>query len=178
MFKRFIPEFHAKSIYDININFYKKLNISLIISDLDNTLDAFNDGAPSLKAIELVKNIRNSGIDFIVISNNTKKRVSKYCDVLNVNYISSAQKPFSYKIKKHIKKLNINPENVIIIGDQTVTDICAGNGAKIHTILTDKLVENDQITTKFNRIFDKRIRKKLKNKGLLREWEDYLDGNN
>ena len=102
MFKRFVPEFHAKSIYDININFYKKLNISLIISDLDNTLDAFNDGTPSLKAIELVKNIRNSGIDFIVISNNTKKRVSKYCDVLKVNYISSARKPFSYKIKKHI----------------------------------------------------------------------------
>lgn len=178
MIKRFIPKFYAKSIYDISLDFYKKLNIKLIISDLDNTLDAFDSGEPSKKAKDLVNNIKTNGIDFVVISNNTKKRVSKYCNLLSVDFISSARKPFSWKIKRYIKRLNIDPKNVIIVGDQTVTDICAGNGAKILTVLTDKLVEKDQPTTKFNRIFDKKIRKKLLEKNLLLNWEDYLNGNN
>ena len=70
-----------------------------------------------------------------------------------------------------MKSNKIDLNSVIMIGDQTVTDICCANNAKIMSILVDKLVERDQPTTKFNRFFDKRIRKSLIKKKLLKEVE-------
>ena len=63
-----------------------------------------------------------------------------------------------------------------MIGDQVVTDIQSGNGANVRSILVDKLVKEDQPTTRFNRIFDKIYRKKLIKKHLYKEWGE-LYGN-
>ena len=59
-----------------------------------------------------------------------------------------------------------------MIGDQTVTDIACGNRARIKTVLTDKIVKEDQPTTHFNRLFDRPIRRKLARKNLLRDWRN------
>jgi predicted HAD superfamily phosphohydrolase YqeG len=60
----------------------------------------------------------------------------------------------------------------MMIGDQLITDVAAGNRAKLRCIYVDKLVKEDQPTTRFNRIFEKPKRKKLFKKHLLREWEE------
>ena len=57
-----------------------------------------------------------------------------------------------------------------MIGDQIVTDISCANGAKVKSVLTEKLVPEDQPTTRFNRLFDNPLRKKLKKKNLLKDW--------
>lgn len=169
MNKIFIPTFHAKSIYHIDINFFKENNINVIISDLDNTLDAFDTFVPSENTIEFINNLKSNNIELIIISNNHNDRVVNYSKLLDVKCLSNAHKPFKKRLNNFLNKYKINRENAIMIGDQTVTDIACGNGCGIKTILVDKLVERDQPTTKFNRIFDKRIRRKLKNKNLLIE---------
>ena len=170
MLKKFIPSYHAKNLYDVDMLFYKKKDIKLVLCDLDNTLDAYNVFEPSKKAIDLVNNFRNNGINFMIISNNHGKRVRKYASLLGVNCLFSARKPFAYKVKKMLKQMKMDLNNVIIIGDQTVTDIACANRAKIKSLLTNKLVEIDQPTTRFNRFFDKKIRKRLKKAGKLKDW--------
>ena len=174
MLKKFVPFAHALNIYEVSVDFYIKNNIKVILCDLDNTLDAYNVFSPSEKAHELVKKIQENNIDFYIISNNHGKRVKKYASELGVKCVFGARKPFAFKVKKFLKQMKIKKENVIIIGDQTVTDIACANGAKIKSILTDKLVEIDQPTTRFNRFFDKRIRKRLLKKNLLIDWRNYL----
>ena len=51
--KRFRPDYYCKSIFDIPISFYKKLNIKYIFSDLDNTLDQYDILIPSKRVMEL-----------------------------------------------------------------------------------------------------------------------------
>lgn len=172
--KKFIPTYYAKSIFDIDIEFYLNNKIKFIISDLDNTLDAFDSFVPSKQALELNAKLKQNGIILCLISNNTSSRVEKYASLLGVSYISSAHKPFKKKVLIFLKKNDINLDNVIMIGDQTVTDILCANRAHIKSILVDKLVERDQPTTKFNRMFDKPIRKHLKNKNLLKDWRTKL----
>ena len=167
--KKFIPTWHAENIYQIEIDFYLKNNIKFVFSDLDNTLDAYDVLSPSDNAKQLVNKMHGNGIELIIISNNHSDRVKNYSNDLGVKCLYSAHKPFKKRLLKFLKINEINISNAIIIGDQTVTDIRCANNCKIKSILVDKLVERDQKTTKFNRFFDKRIRKSLKNKNLLNE---------
>ena len=71
-----------------------------------------------------------------------------------------------------IKDNNMKLEEIMMVGDQVVTDIQAANGAHVRSILVDKLVEEDQPTTRFNRIFDRIYRKQLIKKQLYKEWSE------
>lgn len=170
MLKRFIPFAHAESIYEIDLSFYKKLGIKYVLADLDNTLDSYKQKTPLAKAKALKKLLDYNNIELIIVSNNTGERVKKYSSELGVRYFSSLGKPFAFRISKIMKRLNIKKDEVIMIGDQIVTDISCANGAKIKSVLTEKLVPEDQPTTRFNRLFDNPLRKKLRKKNLLKDW--------
>lgn len=170
MLKRFIPFAHAESIFEIDLSFYEKLGIKYVFADLDNTLDSYKQATPLERAKNLKRELERNGIELIIVSNNTGSRVQKYSKELGVRHFSSLAKPFSFKIKKIMKRANIKPESVVMIGDQIVTDISCANGAKIKSVLTEKLVPEDQPTTRFNRLFDNPLRKKLRKKNLLRDW--------
>lgn len=170
MLKRFIPFAHAKSIYEIDISFYKKLNIKYVLSDLDNTLDSYKQKSPLAEAKELKENLEKNGIEMIIVSNNHGERVRKYSEELGVKNFHSLAKPFAIRLKKILKKLSINKDEVILIGDQIVTDISCANGAKIKSVLTEKLVKEDQPTTRINRLLDNPLRKRLNKKNLLKDW--------
>lgn len=169
MLKRYIPTYHAKSIYDVPIDFLKSINVTTVFVDLDNTLDSYRSKSPSNSALVLKELYDDAGIELIIVSNNTKKRVEPYASKLGVRFIPSIGKPFSKNIKKALKELSLNKDNVIMVGDQTVTDICSANLSGLRSILTDKIVKEDQPTTHFNRLFDRPIRRSLKRKNLLKE---------
>ena len=170
MFKRFIPFAHAQSIYEIPIDFYKKCGVTILLIDLDNTLDSYRLYTPTERAVSLIKSIKKESIVPVVVSNNTAKRVGQYANALGVEFISSARKPFSGRIKKFLKEKGVNPEQAMLVGDQMMTDVLAAKGAKIRVVLTEKIVKEDQFTTHFNRLLDKPIRKHLNKKGKLLDW--------
>lgn len=170
MCKDLIPFAHASNIYEVDVLFFKELGLKYLFLDLDNTLDSYKQTTPTPKAVEFISKIRNLGIIPIIISNNRGKRVKMYSEALGVEFLSSSGKPFPWKVKKLIKTLNIRNEEVMLVGDQMVTDIRCGNGAKIKTLLVDKLVKEDQWTTRFNRIIEKPFRKHAFKKGKLVNW--------
>lgn len=167
---KYIPSATSKNIYEIDPQFFIDIGIKNLIIDLDNTLDCYKSDTPNEEAKELIKKLLDKKLNLIIISNNTKKRVSKYAKELGINYISSACKPFRFKIKKYLKKNNLVYNQTILIGDQLLTDIKVANKLKIKSIFVEKLVESDQLTTRFNRFFEKRIKEKLLKKDILIDW--------
>ena len=172
MSKNHVPYAHAKSIFDIDVSFFKKEKVKYVLVDLDNTLDSYKTKTPSPRVFDLKEKLAKQGIELIIISNNTGKRVTTYANELEVKFVSSIGKPFAKKLLNKLALLNIDKNDCIMIGDQTVTDIACGNRAKIRTVLTDKIVKEDQPTTHFNRMFDRPIRRKLERKNLLRDWRN------
>ncbi|MFA5480875.1 MAG: YqeG family HAD IIIA-type phosphatase [Bacilli bacterium] len=172
MNKRFVPYCVAQSIYEIEPAFFQKHKVKTLFVDLDNTLDAYDTLSPSQRAKDLKRQLENLGIEIIVVSNNTKKRVSNYAIELGVKYIYSLGKPFAFKLKRFINRENIDLDKTMMIGDQIITDVCCGNGAGIRTILTHKIVEEDQWTTTFNRLFDNPRYRKMAKKQLLINWRN------
>ena len=172
MLKCYIPYAHAKSIFEIDFNFYTKLGVKYIFIDLDNTLDSYRQATATDRALSLKEKLSKENIELIITSNNRGKRVQIYADSLGVRYFPSIGKPFAKKLNKLIRELNINRNELIMVGDQVVTDVCAANRANIRSILTDKIVKEDQPTTRVNRLLDKPLRKKLNKKGLLKDWRE------
>lgn len=170
--KKLIPFAHASSIFDVNPNFFTKNGIRVLLIDLDNTLDSYKLPLPSKRVKELVDNLKAVGVELVILSNNSESRVNKYASSIGVNYIYRSCKPFPVRINKYIKEHNLKKEEVMVAGDQIMTDVLAGNRAMVKTLLTEKIVKEDQFPTRINRIFDKPIRNRLSRKKLLVNWNE------
>lgn len=171
---KIVPTYHAKSIYEVDPHFYAKINVKVLLLDLDNTLDSYRTKLPSQKTIDYINKLKELNIRPIITSNNRGKRVARYATALNIEYLSLVNKPFKRRLLKKLKKLNIDPNDCLIIGDQLLTDVRCGCRAKIRTMYTDKLVKEDSFFTHFNRVFEKPLRARLKKYGKLNYWKTSL----
>lgn len=173
MFKNFIPFAHAQNIFEIDPEFFKKCGVKVLFVDLDNTLDVYDALIPSSdRPVAYIKKIIDSGIKPVLISNNKPKRVSKYAEALGIEFLASAMKPFAIKILKEISNRNLSKDDVMLVGDQMMTDVLAAYHAKIRVCLTEPIFKKDQWTTRINRLFDRPIRKHHKKKGNLIDWKE------
>ena len=170
MFKKFIPFAHAQSIYEVPSDFYLNNGVKLLLIDLDNTLDSYRCHEPTERAVEKIQSIKETGVQPFIVSNNRERRVKGYADKAGVGCIYSAHKPFSKRIRKFLEEKGVKPKEVMLVGDQLMTDVLAARGAQIRVLLTEKVVKEDQWTTHINRLLDRPIRKHLRKKGKLPDW--------
>lgn len=163
---KFVPTSYYKSVFAINYNKLKARGVKCLLFDLDNTLGLIDEQMAHQRAIDLVKKLKKDFI-VVIISNNNKKRIAKYVEAFEVEYISFSMKPFSFGLIKVRKKYNLTKQQMVIIGDQLMTDILAGNFYKINGILVDPLGKKDLKITTINRFFERLVLKRLKSKGIL-----------
>lgn len=170
MFSKFKPTWMFNNIYAITPEFLKANKITTILTDLDNTLIPWD----TKKSTHQLKNwlivMHNNGIQVIVISNNSFNRVNSAIASLNVPFISRALKPLNFGIKRAIKNYNLNPNQVIMVGDQLMTDILASNNSGVKSILVKPLVASDAWNTKPNRMIEHAIWKQLYKKYPDLKW--------
>ncbi|HOZ54180.1 MAG TPA: YqeG family HAD IIIA-type phosphatase [Bacilli bacterium] len=163
----FKPNKYFKDIYSINYNLLKKEGIKLILFDLDNTICPPKEMILEEKLKNLFIEIKSLGIECLIFSNSiNKKKLIKFSDYYDINYIGKACKPLSYNYRKVIRKYKLKNNEVCSIGDQLVTDIFGGNKMKIKTILVDPISKIDEKMTLFNRCIEKFIFKLLLKKGF------------
>lgn len=170
---KYIPKMYKKSIHDIDYDKLKNLNIKCLMFDLDNTLLKVNKNIPKKEICDLIHRLKANFSIFIVTNNGSSKRVSAAADRLGVNYVKFSMKPFSRGFRAIKNKYNFTKDEMCIIGDQLMTDICGGNKYGIYTILVDPLAKEELAVTGINRFLEKRKLKKLSKKGLLKRGEYY-----
>ncbi len=165
---RIIPTYYYKSVDLIEVDKLAKLGYKYALVDLDNTLTGFHHAHINSKGQKFLDACKKYDIQVFVVSNNKESRVKEFCDPLNLKYIFHSEKPFTLKINHFIKRNNIDKNKTIAIGDQIFTDIYAANCLRIKSILVEPVQSKDLILTMINRLRDKKIRKILKDKGLLK----------
>lgn len=165
---------YQKNIFTIPYSTLKKRDIKCLIFDLDNTLALIDEKKCPDEVCRLIKKLKEQFL-VVILSNNNKKRIEPYCLSLEVDGVAWAMKPFSKGLKRIQKKYQLKKENMVIIGDQLMTDIKAGYHFGIQTILVDPLGTKDLKITKFNRILEQKMLQGLKEKGMF-EKGVYYDG--
>ncbi|MCX8094759.1 MAG: YqeG family HAD IIIA-type phosphatase [Caldisericia bacterium] len=165
MLKILYPKEFYKKVEDINLDKYS--SFKGIILDLDNTLTKRGEYILEKEIINWLKYAKEK-FKIGIISNNRKKREIKEIKELNIPIIFNGLKPLPFSFLKILKLLKLNKNNIILIGDQIFTDILGGNFLGFYTILVEpKDKKRDFILTKFQRIFEEPILKKIKNFVML-----------
>lgn len=162
------PNIFVRDISKIDIFSLKLNGIKLIICDLDNTLVPHFNKFPNKFVYDFISNVKNEGLKIIIASNNTKNRVEKFVNKLNETvqidgYLWNCKKPFKHKIKKFLKENNFYSSDVVIVGDQFITDIWLANRLKTKSILVLPMIDpNRNASYNFlQRFLERFIYKKL-----------------
>lgn len=174
MRKRNIPFALSSTLFEIGADFYLGHGVKVLLMDLDNTLDPYTVSEPREATLEWKKRMAEAGLRIVILSNNSGKRVSKYAGLLGVECRCFMRKPFSGPLKRFLKEENLSVDEVMLVGDQIQTDVKAANGAGVRCILLDPIDPHEPPWTKFNRIFDKPKRKKIKRLHLAPYWKEVL----
>jgi len=168
----FVPDMYQKSIYTINYNKLKKSGIKCLLFDLNNTLASYEMECPDNKLRELIFELEKK-FKVIIVSNSSKNRVRPFKEKLNVDSSFSSRKPFKKKFKKIMNVYGFKDTEIAMIGDELLTDIYGGNRMGFTTILVNGISEDEPFHTRLIRKIEKKIIKRLNNKGILFKGEYY-----
>ncbi|MEJ6348632.1 YqeG family HAD IIIA-type phosphatase [Holzapfeliella sp. He02] len=168
----FRPQYTIDTVYNLNPVTLKKMGIKTVFSDLDNTLVAWNQKETLKKISQLRNRLNQHEISLVVISNNKYERVNKILEPLGIEFIASAKKPFKKNLVKAMAQDGVTPAESLMIGDQILTDILAGNSAGMKTALVKPLIKSDGWHTWLNRLVEKFILGCLNSKEKITYQED------
>lgn len=151
MKKYVTPTWIINSIYSIKGSDLSKHNYRAAIVDLDNTLIAWNEWEHSQAMANWIIDLKQAGIKVYLLSNNNQGRVAKVADPLELPYTASALKPLSKSFKVAVDHLATPNDQIVVIGDQVMTDVMGANRFGLDVILVKPIAQNDIIYTWLNR---------------------------
>lgn len=159
--ENYMPDFALEKAYDVTFESLKKHGIKVVFVDLDNTLIAWNnpDGTPEMR--QWLHDLQDAGIPVVVVSNNKYERVKRAVEKFGIEFEAFALKPFTFGINRALKRFDVQPYEVIMIGDQLMTDIRAAKRAGLKSVLVKPLIKTDSINTQINRWRERRTMKKI-----------------
>ena len=162
--KKYIPRICAETVYDIDYDKLYSEGKRFILFDLDNTLLPYDVAYADEKLKTFFVKLQDMGFKVIIFSNNSGKRVSIFCDDVNLEYITSAKKPLKTGFKKAMKLINCrNKSEMIAVGDQLLTDILGANRFGIDCALVKTIKKSSQKWyTRLNRLSEKSVLKRVK----------------
>ena len=117
------PDTYITNVKDITIELLNKNNIKGLWLDVDNTLIDFN-----LKILEGAKDwintLKENNFKLCILSNTNKiEKVKMVAKELDIPYINFAKKPLKKGFTKGTELLELQPDQIAVVGDQIMTDV-------------------------------------------------------
>ena len=162
----FIADGYVKDVFQIDLMALKNNGKRVILTDLDNTLVGASVKKPTQEIIDFLTNAQSLGFEVIIVSNNKKERVLHFAEDLQIKAAHhKALKPLKLKLRKILKQYDRN--QVVMIGDQLMTDVLVAKRLGLYTILVEPIhLDSDENSTKFNRRLERFVVKQLKKRQL------------
>lgn len=156
-----MPDMGLERVTYVSIDVIKKLNIKAILLDVDNTIAAHGSCEPFEGVVDWLHMLKENKIKVLLSSNNFKKRVEPFALKLGLPFISFSLKPFGIGFMRAKNFLREKNENILVVGDQVFTDILGANLVGMKSILLKPQSNEDPLSVRIKRKFEKRIWNKL-----------------
>ena len=134
-------EKNYKSILDISLDEVKELKgkygIGGIILDVDGTIRSESYKIPE-KNVKWIEFMRKQ-FKMCIVSNGCDKNVKNLADSLKIPYFSFAMKPKRKPFLKAADIMGIEPQNILVIGNEYITDILGGQRCGMFTAVVDEV---------------------------------------
>ena len=154
--KLYHPDYIFRKTINITPEFLKNLGITNLLLDVDNTLTTHGNPVPAEGIVEWIKLMHDNGINLMIVSNNYRKRVEPFANLLGLPYSSFSTKPLPRGFKKAMKHMGSNTKNTAVVGDQIFTDILGGHLMGMTSIMVLAILEEGGIGFKIKRNFEKK----------------------
>lgn len=152
------PDHRFNSILDITAEDLLSAGTKLVLLDADNTLSLHGSQQPYPGVPEWIEEIKKSGINLCIVSNNSKDRIKPFADKLGLAFVYKSAKPLPKGFKEACRIFGVSPKETAVIGDQIFTDVVGGNWIGATVFLTEPLGPETDGFIKFKRIIEKYIR--------------------
>jgi len=158
--RKFYPSLVVDSPLDVGFAFFTEHKIETVLIDADNTLLAPGEYHSSTALKAWIKDLKDQGLRVYLISNNTPQRIAFALRDLDVEGLSFANKPLTYRIRGFMKSHAIRTERCCFIGDQLFTDMLAAHLLHMTSILVTQIDPKDYFYTRWIRRIERRILRK------------------
>ena len=145
------PKLYLNNVKEINISILNKYKLKGLILDIDNTLIDYNKNLIE-GAKEWAETLKAEKIKLCILSNsNHKNKVENVAKELDIPYIYFAQKPLKKGFNKAKEMLELQENEIGVVGDQILTDVLGANKSNMFPILVKPIEKKDIFITKIKR---------------------------
>lgn len=144
LMRMFYPDRREKSAYTIDYEALYQKGYRGVIFDIDNTL--VPHGAPATKeAVAFFEKLQALGFSTCLLSNNQKPRVEPFARAVGSDYLENAHKPSVKNYREACRRMGLQEEKVLFVGDQLFTDVYGAKRAGMYNILTEPINPKEEI---------------------------------
>ena len=139
----FTPNLYLHRITDVTPELLRLNRIRGLILDVDNTLTHHGSQEVTQKVLDWLQTMREHGIQMMIASNNSERRIRPFAQKLGLDYLSMSCKPMTFAFTRACRKFGLETRETALIGDQIYTDILGGNLKGLFTILVEPFEMED-----------------------------------
>ena len=133
-----------------------------LLLDRDNTLVPRDRKSAPTSVAAWLDRAREIGFELCMVSNNWHRdAVDRSARELGLDAIAFACKPLPIALARGMRRLGVQADRAVMIGDQLYTDVIAGNLAGVETILVKPQATADLWYTHIFRIFERRALRRV-----------------
>lgn len=147
-----IPDYYFDDIYQITPDFFRKIGVSAVICDIDNTLVTYDDPEPTPPVCAWLESMKKAGIRFVFLSNNHPPRVERFAKSLSLPFYAEAKKPGTKVLLRALADLGVRPDRAASLGDQIFTDVLTGQRAGLKTVLVPPIRDRTDLFHRIKRL--------------------------
>ena len=140
------PDITLNKVNELDVQAIEKLRqqygIEAVILDVDDTLRKDMKDVPKCNK-EWIEGLKGK-IKIMIVSNGVDKDIEKYFKENGIDYIGFACKPLKKNFLKACEKMNVKPENVLVIGNSLFDDIYGGKRNNMKTALVKEVEDNER----------------------------------
>lgn len=141
----------ADAIQDIDIEGLLDDGIRCVLVDRDNTCVPRGQRDVPEEVVAWFDRLKQAGIKACIVSNNFRGRhIERTANQLGIGFVSLAWKPTPFALHRVLRILRFKAAETVMIGDQSYTDIVAGNLLGMRTILVKP--QDPQAEPKYTRL--------------------------
>lgn len=137
IWQKFAPNMNCRRVTEIPLDELKERGIRGLLFDLDNTITEWNKNEVDETTRGWLHGLKSNGFAACIVSNNHGQRVKKVAEQLGLPCVYSAAKPRRKSYRRAAALLNLQPQQLAMVGDQLLTDVLGGNRAGLFTIFVD-----------------------------------------
>lgn len=152
-----VPDQYVPSIFAVDPESLYAKGIRGVMTDLDNTLVAWNEPQAPDRLVHWLDGLRRRGLRVCIVSNNKEVRVRPFAEALSIPAVYEAGKPRTRAFRQALDILGTLPSQTAMIGDQLFTDIAGGNRMGMYTILVVPISKKEWVGTRIMRIVERRV---------------------